>query len=370
MQRLAKLSPLMADVPPDLAAKVLQAEVRNHAKKVGEGSTLSSADRHLFIGFAVGSDAEKMIETRTDALLTKWLFGGRLSKEERAEIQHVLPADGPRRVSKEQYQRSPDDYGHIAIERRTFFRWKKAGEANAGGPDLPPFDQPEHLESWYERMRARGVFKHRFPKTIRDAIDLLAIKPAPPSVPSAAPSVPINPAKEPADSVPDSFKGDVDHGAAIGMAYEILQEEKRIASLRVARDAAYEKGDRTEGDACDRRFRESFNEFTSTKKRAIEILEKEKALVSRADVKQDLAARITGIVVGGMFLYQRIAPLMDAELEAGARTRIWKKAWQEHCSPLMQCQYAPDFLTAMKFEMWEECARWLESQAPPPLQLT
>ncbi len=75
----------------------------------------------------------------------------------------------PERAARIRYERGPDGYDHLGLKRRTFFRWRDYGVEHE---DLPPFDLPAELESWYGRMRDRSVFKHQFPSVMREAIAL------------------------------------------------------------------------------------------------------------------------------------------------------------------------------------------------------
>lgn len=65
-----------------------------------------------------------------------------------------------------QYLHPMDGYGHLGLNERTAHRWKAA----APPEDLPPFDVPDQLEAWYDRMRLSGRFKNRMRIETRDAI--------------------------------------------------------------------------------------------------------------------------------------------------------------------------------------------------------
>jgi hypothetical protein len=327
----------MPDVSPDLAKKVTAADLRNTIKKVGDGGNLSPADRQMFIAFASAEDQAAMREARTSALLRKWLSGGRLSKAEQAEIAHLLPAAANRVVS-DQYRLGPEGYGHIGIERRTFFRWKSHGEMCPDGADLPPFDAPEMLEGWYERMRLRGVFKHRFPAKVRDAIaSYLAANGRQPS--KSDPAGPTRPS-EPTGSVPASFTG-VDHGKKRGLAFEVEQEERRVADLRHARDQAYHDDDRAGGDILDKRYREALESLSLLKQRCNKVLKEEGELVTLEQIEREWGPRLETIVQGGLMFYDRIASKLEALPDHASRRRFWREQWINHCRVLSQGDFAP-----------------------------
>jgi len=274
----------------------------------------------------------------------------------------------PQSASGPRYLRAADDYEHIGIARRTFFRWKKHGDAQK---DWPPFDNPAQLEAWYLRMRERGCFKHQFPADVREAIAVQLAGNPPPSAPSPAssavapPSPPQPPpalsgSNPPPPAVPDEFQG---------LENELHQKRARVAALRQARDAFYTAGDRTQGDLQDARYNEAYSELTIAEKRTLEVLEKRKLLISRSGVEQDLAPRITGIVVGGMHFLERIEPQLDAIVDPAERRAKRRALWIEHCTPLMQGRFVPDFIRLAPVQLWQECAAWLQAKAPPPLTL-
>lgn len=270
------------------------------------------------------------------------------------------------------YLRAAGEYGHLGITRRTFFRWRGYGE-QAG--ELPPFDQPGELEGWYHRMKDQGHFKNAFPRGVRDAIagavpvpkvKVVEEKKSDSGVPLLGVGEGGAVGRE-AAKVPSSFGAD--HGDEQGLLYEVAQEENRVAGLRKARDESYLAGRKEEGDAFARQHADALDNLSTIKQRSVKILEQEGKLVPREDVESDLAPRITGIVIGGMFLLGRISMLLDQATDASERAAIWKRAWVEHCQPLMQSRYLPEGMTRVPEEVWLEAAQYVQGQVPPPLVL-
>lgn len=262
------------------------------------------------------------------------------------------------------YVRAAHDYQHIGIGRRTFFRWKDYGIARA---DWPPFDDPAQLEAWYLRMRELGAFKHQFPADVREAIAHHLSGNPPPSAHSPASTAfypPAPPPTPPGSSLPPSVADEFQ-----GLEHELHEKRSRVVALRQARDAFYAAGDRTQGDLQDARYNEAYSELTIAEKRTLEVLEKRKLLISRSGVEQDLAPRITGIVVGGMHFLERIEPQLDAIVDPAERRVKRRALWIEHCTPLMQGRFVPDFIRRAPVDLWQECAAWLQAKAPPPLTL-
>lgn len=303
----------------------------------------------LTMAFSPERDGAMGVKARETALLVRFLTVGRLSKEERSEVAHLIghPVEAP--VEKMPVAviaaaaavlpsaKSGADYEHIKIGRRTYFRWLKYGKELAEGPDLPPFDEPQLLPAWYERMRQRGIFKHRFPDEIADAIAAHGVGASVPqetqpakTVSAPASSTAAAPAAQ--AKVPASFGAD--HGLASGLQFEVLAEQQRVAALRVARDEAYLKGEKDNGDAYDRRYREALDALSLVQARAIKIGEQEARLVPIEMIEQEFAPRLAAIVQGGLLLWDSVGPaLMDCPDHA-TRRMLWKKKWIEFCGGL------------------------------------
>jgi hypothetical protein len=330
----------MAEVPSELAGKVVAADMRNHVKRVGEGENLSPRDRELFEFHAVGEDAEAMLKARTSKLLQKWLAGGRLSNAELEEIVHVLPAKKPE-PEQAQGKRTVDHYeAWYGLQRRMYFRWMKAGREVVDGADLPPFDEPHLLEGWYGRMINRGVFKHRFPKKLKTAIA---------KIQSDTPTPSATVSSERCDGgTPQAAAGQSGSAESLvpvglrGLMHEVDEQEKRVAKLRERRDAAYARGDMVGGDQLANQYNEELNQFSVVKQRAINTLEKEKVLVMKSEVELELGHRLIELVRGGMRLYDRIAPKWEAAADPIERRQIWREAWIKHCRGLAESKFAPE----------------------------
>lgn len=338
----------MTEVPPDLAAKVEAASLRNLVKEVSEGAVLSPANKQLIMAFSAQGDPDAIRKTRETSLLAKFLTAGRLSKEEREEIAHIIgqpsmpviekkppPVVAAPAAAPPPAARTADDYEHIKIGRRTYFRWLKFGKQLPEGPDLPPFDDPQLLPAWYERMRQRGIFKHRFPDEITDAIAAHTAGGEPEKTQGKEPppgaAAPAAPGAQHAH-VPASFGAD--HGLASGLQYEVIAEQQRVAALRVARDEAYLKGEKDNGDGYDRRYREALDALSLVQSRAIKIGEQEARLVPIEMIEQEFAPRLSAIVQGGLLLWDSVGPAIMECPDHATRRMMWKKKWIEFCTTL------------------------------------
>jgi hypothetical protein len=147
----------MPDCPPDLANKVLAADLRNLIKKVSDGCTLSPSEREMMDRYLAPESApEDLHKARVASLLRKYCLGGKLTKEDLLEIAEYIP--DPRisggRVTRDTYRKALADYepfyGVKPNEGRTIKRWIKRGRERTP-TDLPPLDQPELMASWWSR---------------------------------------------------------------------------------------------------------------------------------------------------------------------------------------------------------------------------
>ena len=161
-------------ITPDMAAKVLDADLRNIVKKVSEGGVLSASERAMLQNCAVPGGEVKV--RRAAVLLTKYATGARLTASELVEIHEVHPdfaatecvseltapgsipsfaladGDGPRIVGKRaKYPEPLSVYAaRFGSDERTLKRYVARGR-EVDPPDLPPFHRPADLHAWCER---------------------------------------------------------------------------------------------------------------------------------------------------------------------------------------------------------------------------
>lgn len=74
---------------PDLASKVIRADLKNIIDKVGAGKPLSGGERNLFDTLKLTT--EDIGKRWQLALLGKWANGKRLNRAELEEIEELLP---------------------------------------------------------------------------------------------------------------------------------------------------------------------------------------------------------------------------------------------------------------------------------------
>jgi hypothetical protein len=85
----------MPEVSPEMAEKVLSADLRNVIKKVGDGVPLSPGEREMMERYlAASAEMEDLAKARSAALLRRWATGGKLSKLELKEIEAHFASEG------------------------------------------------------------------------------------------------------------------------------------------------------------------------------------------------------------------------------------------------------------------------------------
>lgn len=270
----------MAELTPDIAAKMLAADLRNLIKQVGEGGTLSEAERAQMHRHASDLEVtEEHARLRLSSLLRKWSLGQRLAKDEMAEISGLLPdmQSIARRKTKETYQRKLEDYESIYGQKpnhaRTIKRWIKLGR-DCTPPDLPPLDDPASMPAWWMRH-----MKQRVPPKILAAAGGSKADPPPPAEQPGTASVdpppatadqsqkphPAKPARKPVET------------HEIGFAAKLRQAEQDVADA-LADKAAAEAAipfDAAAVELADRKYDRAMKRYREFQRDAEDIINRE-----------------------------------------------------------------------------------------------
>ncbi len=159
----------MSGIDPDLAGKVLTANLRNIVKKIGEGGTLTTAEKEM-MEKAKSEQllADELIRARRAALIRKYTQGHRLNSDEQAEIAAMVPATAAavKRVTTATYKKTLREYADELLKAgmpeckdkvRKLKYWVKMGRVDESGqlrdePDMPPFDDLKEMASWWRRV--------------------------------------------------------------------------------------------------------------------------------------------------------------------------------------------------------------------------
>lgn len=157
----------MSDLTPELAEKLLAANLRNIVKKIGDGGTLTTAETEMMeLAKARNMLPEEVHHARQAALLRKQLKGHKLSIDEQAELG-VIPSTQTvaKQATTQTYKLTLAEYVERLIAAgmepskdpaRKLKYWIESGRYDKDGkqreqPDLPPFDEPDQLAAWWRR---------------------------------------------------------------------------------------------------------------------------------------------------------------------------------------------------------------------------
>jgi hypothetical protein len=324
----------MAELTPELAGKVLQAETRNLIKKVGDGGSLTTTERQMFLGVLdEHADASELLKKRVTALLRKWLDGGRLSKEEREEISHVLPdaryiVDGGQAqvepAAEEQpgpEQRRPlterEACEAYEVSRATYYRWKAMGDSLPEGKDAPPWDDATALVGWYERMRSRGLFKHRCPKGL-----LVAAK-----APQGAAAAKTNRAttEPPPQEEHASPPGPRQPVGKRGFLAELEALQEQVAMLREDYERELQARNTDRAAVLKAEYLGLLETLRKYEKDKEQIATATNELVRKSEVEKDLAERLPAIVASLEYLIDRVDGVLVNVTDRAERRRIWRQ---------------------------------------------
>lgn len=262
---------------------------------MNDSAAILEKDRQSFIGLS-----DQNLQTRVLALVRKHMDGGRLSGPERDEVAHLLQDATSIITEATPLPRRPGSLTQDEIERiyelsrAKYFRWRQVGQAVAEGPDLPPFDDPKAMVAWYERMRARGTFKHKCPKLLHD----LAGRgfPPPGSPPSKATSPRASPLQSAAPSSSSSSSTQREAPERRGFLVEHEKLEEHTAMLREDYLDAYARNDVDNGNLLKQRYFEAYEMLRKSASQKEPIGLAERSLAKVTDIIDDLGTIVPAIV--------------------------------------------------------------------------
>lgn len=338
------------ELTPDLAEKVLGADQRNILKQVSEGRPLNTSQRQMVMGLAaVDAKPEELVKARVNALLKKWLDGGRLSRAEREEIAAVFPdaafiIQGTADTEAPTPLTEKEVLERYKLSRPTFFRWKAHGASLPDGPDAPPWEDPAALVAWYERMRGRGIFKQKCPRALRDA--LLAVQqPSAASSPTSAPAAPSPAAKTTGASNEEKAPPAPPRPSTgpRGFLAELEALQENTAALREAYQQAEVDGELDLAKRLKSEYFETLETLRKYEKDKEQIACASGELLRKSDVEKDLAERLPSIVSSLEILIDRVDAQLAVTHDRATRRTIWRNGLKDCFKSLRTSKFAPPF---------------------------
>lgn len=314
-----------AKLPPDLARKVLGADLRNIVKKAGEGATLSGPERKIVQEFLEEkSEPEELLAARRNALIARWASGGKLSATEFAEIEDHLPVEvrieneeesaifepvselKPEIRSHGRYPKKQafyaDFYGYKST--KTIKRWIAKGRA-ADSQDFPPLDSPELMPTWYRRHH-----KQKVPENLIDRANQAEQENVSP--PDSAEETPKD-VYHPPSELPD--------GSGFAAELARLWEDARKAAGVLA--DAEESKDPVRIERAQRQRDRALKVAREYQRDSVKIMQSMGDLVEKAVMEQILHQKHATIRSELETLVNRVHGKVDAEPVYEKRTAIW-----------------------------------------------
>lgn len=169
----------MAELDPQIAEKVLSANMRNVVKKVGDGDVLPASERELVEKQRVASvDSGTIEKERIASILRLYAQGKTLTKSQTESIQHLLPEPQLQATkrTRTKYNKQLVEYEEIfqikSNNGRTIKRWISLGKQKEP-IDLPPLDEPQLMASWWARNMKNRVPERLLSFASKQAPDLI-----------------------------------------------------------------------------------------------------------------------------------------------------------------------------------------------------
>lgn len=255
------------NITPELAAKVLDADLRNIVKKVSDGGILSPSERQMLQNAAFPESQAKA--KRAVALALKYSSGSRLTASELAEVREMHPGFAPEAAPAPEptpddgrppldltpeplpskgdgalTKRQLDEWGTMyGVEHRQLRRWIEKGRENN---DPCPLDAPVEMVRWIENENNIGKLRSK----VRDAVAKAAAAaraksdvPAPTQVPPTATGE-SQPPEQPAPQAQSPRLEGIDLsqvGGVEGESVGIFQRQFNATALGL--EKAYKDGD-------------------------------------------------------------------------------------------------------------------------------
>lgn len=296
----------MSDILPDLAAKVISADLRNLVKKVSEGVSLTQTEREMMERAVIdGTLPEELQQARLAALARAYALGKALTPGQQKELSSLIPQGKPiaKKLTTENYRRKlahyvtvlgvdKDEDGRKAKDpERKLKRWIAKGREKTP-PDLPPFDAPEHMAEWWRRNMEWRVPEYLLRLESHDQA-------APQSKAASSEDTQQEDATVPrADALgePMMFDTESDLTADVGL----LQIRQLVSTLHKQMVRAFEGGRLTDGANYMRQWEKAVESLRKWEKDIVKIQEG-KGEVLRARVVNTELGRILNVISQSYF---------------------------------------------------------------------
>lgn len=315
---------MTAEIPQDLAEKLLAANLRNIVKRVSEGQSISQGEYETMQRAAIdGTLPEELQKARLAALARLYALGRPLSKGQQIELSALIPVGKPiaKKLTTESYRYKLAHYVTVIglqgrDPERKLKRWIAKGREQTP-PDLPPFDAPHLMAEWWRRNMEWRVPDYiasleRCEEPEPRAASAAPIAPAPVEASPASTNTPALPPASAETGLPMMFEAGSEMTADLGLA----QIRGLVQTLYTRMKQAFEGGRLTEGQNFMRQWERAVENLRKWEKDLVKIQEG-KGEVLRTRVINTELGRIFGVISQSYFnsflaLLDKYAPDISA----------------------------------------------------------
>ncbi len=316
---------LAPDISPDLAKRGLEADARNTLTNVAHGDTLPESKRQLLLSALISeAKPEEVVQARIHAILLRFADGKRLTKEELAEIAHLLPqqhAPYSKSLTEGKHRRPYKDYeATYGKKERTIKWWVTQGKTAVGGADLPPLDHPAEMPIWWDR-----VMKQRCPQSVLEAA--LVAAGSSPQTPKAtangkAPSV----ASAPSPGMPR-----FETPTVTTQEQNLQHLKEQLARVRhELLEAQNEKpSDQSRIEAKERKWRELRSEVDKAEEAVFKMRSKQGKLIDIEQLGSELLPMLVTVANSIRSVRTRIKPRLASAKTDEEEEKLWQEGIDE-----------------------------------------
>jgi hypothetical protein len=315
---------------PDVAAKVLQADLRTTVTKVAAGERLPPADRARFETAALTApSAEELAQLKANrqaSLIRKWSGGGKLDREEMSEIHTILPPAiiaapplpaPPSPGARVKHAKTLAEYApEIGVSERTLKRWNSHGKKVG---ELFPFDNLALALDWWTRHMKNSPpadLVNAVAQAKRAAEKPTSLDSTGPEPSAKLPAAPASPAIPLAQAAPLLSASDMTGGS-------LEDNLRRVSAIHAGNLALLERAflGTNEAEITGRQRNAKLSgEMLQSAQKALDDFRRERGdVVPIADVKTEgirihsaMAQSLLGMVIDLGITRERAVPMVDA----------------------------------------------------------
>lgn len=320
---------LAPDIAPDLAKRGLEADARNTLTNVAHGDTLPESKRQLLLSALISeAKPEEVVQARIHAILLRFADGKRLTKDELAEIAHLLPqqhAPYSKSLTEGNHRKPYKDYEVVyGKKERTIKWWVTQGKMAPGGADLPPLDHPAEMPIWWDR-----VMKQRCPQSVIDAARASASAPSPPSVSVSQGTSPPSPPKAAASMSSSTPRFEMPVVTTQEQNLQHLKEQLARVRHELLEAQNEQPSDQSKIEAKERKWRELRSEVDKAEEAVFKMRSKQGKLADLDQLGSELLPMLVTVANAVRSVRTRLKSRLAAAASEDEEDRLWQEGIDE-----------------------------------------